>query len=71
MHLYAGKKHQNYILNNCPDDQLLNAMGVRNGLEVRVVTKQPMGGPIVIRIKKRDIAIDKSLACLITAKVIS
>ena len=71
MHLYAGKKHGKYILNNCPKDQLLSAIGVRNGLEVSVVTKQPMGGPIVIRIKKREIAIDKSLACSIIAESVT
>ena len=71
MHLYACKKHQCYILNNCPKDVLLNAMGVRDGLQIKVVTKQPMGGPIVIRIKKREIAIDKSLACMITALAVT
>ena len=71
MHLYAGKKHQQYILNNCPNDSLLNAIGVHNGLKVSVVTKQPIGGPIIIRVKKREIAIDKALACMITAKAVT
>ncbi len=71
MHLYAGKKHQKYILNDCPNDQLLFAMGIRNGLTVSIVTKQPIGGPIIIRIKNREIAIDKALACHITAKAVT
>ena len=70
MHLYAGKKQQNYILSNCPKDHLLEAIGVRDGLEVKLITKQPMGGPVVIRINERDIAIDKSVAKLILAKAI-
>ena len=71
MHLYAGKKHEQYLLNECPNDSLLKAMGVRAGLKVSVVSKQPMGGPIVIRIKKRDIALDKSLACCILCKAVA
>ncbi len=71
MHLYAGKKHQKYILNDCPNDQLLFAMGIRNGLTVSVVAKQPIGGPIIIRVKNREIAIDKALACHITAKAVA
>ena len=70
MHLYAGKKHHKYILNDCPNDQLLQAMGVRDGLLVSIVAKQPIGGPIIIRIKNREIALDKSLACHITAKAV-
>ncbi|MFH5881834.1 MAG: FeoA family protein [Candidatus Izemoplasmataceae bacterium] len=71
MYLYSGKKQHNYILTNCPKDHLLEAIGVRVGLEVKIITKQPLGGPLVIRIKERDIAIDKNLASAILAKAIS
>ncbi len=70
MTLYAGKKHHRYILDNCPTDRMLHAIGIRDGLQVSVVAKQPMGGPIVIRVKKRDIALDKTLADRIGAKVV-
>ncbi len=70
MTLYAGKKHHKYILDNCPADSTLQAIGVRDGLQVSIVAKQPMNGPIVIRVKKRDIALDKALADRIDVKVL-
>ena len=71
MRLYAGKKQQNYVLTICPKDHLLEAIGVREGLQVTFITKQPLGGPVIIRIKERDIAIDKNLASTIFAEAVA
>ncbi len=71
MSLYTSKKKQNVLLTSCPDDKLLNAIGIRQGLTVKVVTRHPLGGPIVVRVNQRDIAIDKHLATAITAKVVT
>jgi len=70
MHLYAGKKHHKFLLTECPNDTLLTAVGVKKGMTVQVVTKQPMGGPIVIRVNQRDIALDKALASNILTKAV-
>lgn len=70
MSLYNCKKNQTYKILHCPLNDYLKAIGVIEGTECSILTKQPLGGPLIIRINERDIALDKDIALSITAEVI-
>lgn len=65
MKLYELGKRKRFRLGNIPTHGLLNSIGVREGKRASVVTRQPLGGPIVIEIDRRSIAIAKDIACQI------
>lgn len=66
MSLYELKKSDRCKVGSTPKNNgLLNSIGVREGKNVSVVTKQPLGGPIIIQVDKRSIAIAKDIACQI------
>ncbi|AFS77430.1 FeoA family protein [Gottschalkia acidurici 9a] len=65
MTLYELDKSRKCILAKTPGNSLLNSIGVREGKKVSMVTKQPLGGPIVVQVDKRNIAISKDIACQI------
>ena len=62
MLLYQGKKDYYYVIKELPDLQLLNILGVRKGIKIHIETKQPLGGPVVIKVGNRNIAIAKTIA---------
>lgn len=62
MPLYEIKKKQNCIIQSLPEIGLLHYLGLREGLKVSVITKQPFGGPVVVQIGNRSIAISKEIA---------
>lgn len=47
---------------SCPDHSCLNALGIRNGKRVRMETRQPFGGPLLVSIDGRKVAIDPGIA---------
>lgn len=61
MSLYDAK-WKKCIIETIPNNQLLRALGLREGLEININTKQLFGGPIVVSIGKRSIAISKEIA---------
>ena len=69
MPLYTVKKNQRVRLLSMPDDQQLTQIGLRQGMTLTVISRHPLGGPIVVRIEQRDIAIDKILACAIDVEL--
>lgn len=69
MPLYTVKKNQRVRLLSMPDDQQLTQIGLRQGMTFTVISRHPLGGPIVIRVEQRDIAIDKHLACAIDVEL--
>ncbi|OEF97765.1 FeoA family protein [Desulfuribacillus alkaliarsenatis] len=62
MPLYTLKKKASCTIKSLPAIKLLHSMGLREGLPVSVVTKQPFGGPIVVQIGSRCIALGKDIA---------
>lgn len=53
---------QKCIIELIPNNQLLRSLGLREGLEININTKQLFGGPVVVSIGKRSIAISKEIA---------
>lgn len=70
MSLYLFKKNQKCIIEKVPDNSLLLSMGIRKGTLVEVLTKQPFGGPIVLKSGNNKIAVDKVLALDILASAV-
>jgi len=68
MSLYKIKKATDCIIETVPAQKILEALGIRKGVSVKVLVRQPFGGPIVIRVGQRDIAISPEYAKLITVK---
>ena len=68
MSLYKIKKSTDCIIETVPAQKILEALGIRKGVSVKVLVRQPFGGPIVIRVGQRDIAISPEYAKLITVK---
>ncbi|GFO96237.1 FeoA family protein [groundwater metagenome] len=47
----------------------LRTRGIREGKIVEVITRQPIGGPIVISIEDREIAIGRGMASRVIVEV--
>jgi ferrous iron transport protein A len=47
----------------------LRTRGIREGKIVEILTRQPYGGPIVISIEERDIAIGRGMASRVIVEV--
>ena len=63
MPLYEIKNKQSCIIQSLPEVGLLHYLGLREGLEISVMTKQPFGGPVVVQMgNNRSIAISKEIA---------
>lgn len=62
MQLYQGKKDYYYVIKEVPDFGLLNILGIREGIKIYIETKQPLGGPVVIKVGNRSIAVAKTIA---------
>ncbi|EEG78799.1 FeoA family protein [Dethiobacter alkaliphilus] len=68
MPLNKVKKATSCVIEQLPDIKLLNALGLREGVTVRVVTSQPFGGPIVVQLGKSSIAVARGVAEQIEVK---
>lgn len=68
MSLYKIKKATNCIIESVPTQKILEALGIRKGVNIRVLVRQPFGGPVVVRLGQRDIAISSEYAKQITVK---
>ncbi len=62
MVLAKGSKLGKYKVESLPDIYLLRVLGVRLGIDLTIQSKQPLGGPIVVKIGNRSIAIDSKVA---------
>ena len=65
------KKTYNYKIENLPDLHLLRVLGLRKGTDFMVQSKQPLGGPIVVKVGNRSIAIAKDVAREIVVQEVS
>jgi len=68
MPLNKVKNASNCIIESVPGSQMLEALGIRKGVNVRVLVKQPFGGPVVIKVGNRDIAVSLEYAKSISVK---
>lgn len=68
MILTKCKKFSIYKIQALPDIHLLKVLGIRKGISLQIQSKQPLGGPIVVKIKDRNIAIAKDVARNILVK---
>jgi ferrous iron transport protein A len=68
MSLYKIKKATNCIIESVPAQKILESLGIRKGVNIRVLVRQPFGGPVVVRVGQRDIAISHEYAKQITVK---
>lgn len=59
------------MIEKLPSNHLLKSLGVREGITVSVMSRQPLGGPIVIQIGKRSIAIARDVAEQIVVREVS
>ncbi|AOY75824.1 FeoA family protein [Clostridium formicaceticum] len=71
MPLYHLQKNNRCMIEKLPVNHLLKSLGVREGMTVSVMSRQPMGGPIVIGIGKRSIAIARDVAEQIFVKEVN
>ncbi|MCZ0701749.1 ferrous iron transport protein A [Natronobacillus azotifigens] len=71
MNLYEMKKNTRCFIEGVPNNQLLSIFGIRPGCEICVLTRQPFHGPIVVKHKHRNIAIDKHFALNIDVRLVN
>jgi ferrous iron transport protein A len=71
MSLYQLQKSKQCTIYQIPSIDLLNAIGVRRGISVKVLTRQPFGGPIVIQVGRRSIALARDIAEQILVEEVS
>jgi ferrous iron transport protein A len=62
MSLYAIKKEQRCIIENLPQMGLLKSLGLREGIHVAIKSRQPMGGPVIVQVGRRCVAIAQEIA---------
>ncbi|MBB5022512.1 FeoA family protein [Desulfurispira natronophila] len=60
--LYSANGLSSYTLTAIPTHPLLSSLGLRQGSQVSIVSRQPLGGPIVIRLGQRCLAIARDIA---------
>ena len=72
MPLYEIKNKQNCVIQSLPNVGLLHHLGLREGLKVSIMSKQPFGGPVVVQMNNnRSIAISKEIAQQINVAEVS
>ncbi|OIJ22065.1 iron transporter FeoA [Anaerobacillus alkalidiazotrophicus] len=62
MSLYKYKKKNSFVIKEIPNIQLLKSLGVCVGLVTMVVSRMPLGGPVLITVGKRQVALGKEIA---------
>lgn len=64
--LYTAENDLMYIVGKTPNMSLLNTLGVFEGSKIIKKNTYKMGGPVLILIDGREVAIGKDLACEIS-----
>ncbi|WP_026478885.1 FeoA family protein [Alkaliphilus transvaalensis] len=62
MSIYQLKRKNSCTIEKLPQIGLLKSLGLREGMIVNIMSKQPFGGPIVVQMGKRSIAIARNIA---------
>lgn len=67
--LYNAEDHQNYLVKSVPNLALLNTLGVFEGSKIMKKTTYSLGGPVLLDIDGREVAIGKDLAVAIEVEL--
>lgn len=70
MELYNSENNQVYQVIDVPNVALLNSLGVFTGAKIAKKDTYKMGGPVLIAIGSREVAIGKDLAVQIQVEVV-
>lgn len=65
MSLYKFKSKENFVIKAIPNNHLLKSLGICTGLVTSIVSRMPLGGPVLITVGKRQVALGKEIADLI------
>ena len=68
MSLYKMKANNRCFIESLPNVPLMNSLGFRMGIQVEVQSRQPWGGPVVVRVGNRCIAVAREFAEQITVR---
>jgi Fe2+ transport system protein FeoA len=60
--LYAVPDNCNYTISNVPDVRILNSLGVFPGSVIRKKKRYGLGGPVLINLATRELALGKDVA---------
>lgn len=70
MELYSSNNDEWYTIVDIPDMAMLNPLGVFVGAKILKKHTYKMGGPVLISINSREVAIGKDLATKIQVEAI-
>ncbi|MBU9713469.1 FeoA family protein [Evansella tamaricis] len=62
MKLSKCKKNCSCVIKAIPNDCPLSYLGICEGLHTKVVSRMPLGGPVLIHVGKRKVALGKEIA---------
>ena len=62
MSLYGVKTQVKCIIESLPSIPLIRSMGFRTGSPILIQSKQPLGGPVVVRLGNRSFALAREVA---------
>lgn len=68
MCLYKLNNKNRCIIEKMPCINLLNSMGIREGVTISIMSRQPFGGPVVVELAGRCFAIARDVAEQIEVK---
>ena len=53
---------QQGVIRSVPEHSLLAPLGLRKGKNVKILIRQPFGGPMIVKIAEREVALSLELA---------
>lgn len=62
MSIYHLNKSSRCIIEKMPEIALLKSLGLRTGMTVSIKSRLPFGGPIVVQMGNRSIAVARDIA---------
>ncbi len=68
MSLYKVKKNCRCIIESLPQVPLMDSLGLRLGCAIQVQNRQPMGGPVVVKLGNRSVAVAREYAEQMTVR---
>lgn len=62
MNLYTSQINKKYLINEMPDNNLIKSLGVFNGSVILKKATYKHGGPVLLDVDGREVAIGKDIA---------
>lgn len=66
--LYTAPDNCSYTVSNVPDVKILSSLGIFPGTVIYKKKRYKLGGPVLIRLATREIALGKDIATAIAIK---